>query len=50
MGVFGMRAGESEAIVSRCLVHRPSASAVHVDMTKARPGSARTSYGNEANE
>lgn len=38
MGVFGMRAGEGEAIVSRCLVHRPSASAVHVDMTEGPSG------------
>ena len=38
MGVFGMRAGEGEAIVSRCLIHRPSASAVHVDMTEGPSG------------
>ena len=38
MDVFGMRAGEGEAIVSRCLVHRPSASAVHVGMTEGLSG------------
>ena len=38
MGVFGIRAGEGEAIVSRCLIHRPSASAVHVDMTEGPSG------------
>ena len=38
MGVFGMRAGEGEAIVSRCLIHRLSASAVHVGMTEGLSG------------